>query len=397
MKKITYLETLKNPVVARLTLIQLISYFGTWFSQVAIASMLVEYHASEIAIAYVMMMIMLPAILLAPISGWIIDKIPFKKLMQLLLVVEILMTLLFMTINALDDIGWLMLFLFIRSMASSTLFSAEMALFPKILEGEMLKNTNEIHSIVWSVCFAVGMAIGGLTTYYFGYDVTFMIDVILYIVASFVLLGLHIPLKPLEHTQSAWEMMKSGFYYLKNHTKLLHLILLHATVAFTSFDTLITLLADVHYKYLIAVPLAIGGINASRALGLAIGPIFVSRYINRTNLHYFFALQGILIILWSFVEHSFYMSLIGMFFVGLLTTTLWSYTYYMIQEEIESQYLGRVIAYNDMIFMLANILITLFVGYSAKMGMGLNYITMVLGGGFIVGSIYYGWFQKRYS
>ena len=261
----------------------------------------------------------------------------------------------------------------------------------------MLKNTNEIHSIVWSVCFAVGMAIGGLTTYYFGYDVTFMIDVILYIVASFVLLGLHIPLKPLEHTQSAWEMMKSGFYYLKNHTKLLHLILLHATVAFTSFDTLITLLADVHYKYLIAVPLAIGGINASRALGLAIGPIFVSRYINRTNLHYFFALQGLLILLWSFVEHSFYMSLIGMFFVGLLTTTLWSYTYYMIQEEIESQYLGRVIAYNDMIFMLANILITLFVGYSAKMGMGLNYITMVLGGGFIVGSIYYGWFQKRYS
>ena len=186
----SYLETLKHPVVARLTLIQFISYFGTWFSQVAIASMLVEYGASEMAIAYVFMMIMLPAILLAPISGWIIDRIEFKRLMQILLLVEISMTLLFMTINSLDSIGWLMLFLFIRSLAASTLFSAEMALFPKFLEGDMLKNTNEIHSIVWSVCFAVGMAMGGLVTYYFGYDTTFMIDVILYVIASLFLLGL---------------------------------------------------------------------------------------------------------------------------------------------------------------------------------------------------------------
>jgi MFS family permease len=132
-EKLTYLDTLKNPIVARLTLIQFISYFGTWFSQVAIASMLVEYGASEMAIAYVFMMLMLPAILLAPISGWIIDRVEFKKLMSILLIIEIIMTLLFMTVNSLDMIMWLMLFVFLRSTASSILFSAEMALFPKIL------------------------------------------------------------------------------------------------------------------------------------------------------------------------------------------------------------------------------------------------------------------------
>ena len=393
----TYLETLKHPVVARLTLIQFISYFGTWFSQVAIASMLVEYGASEMAIAYVFMMIMLPAILLAPISGWIIDRIEFKRLMQILLLVEISMTLLFMTINSLDSIGWLMLFLFIRSLAASTLFSAEMALFPKILKGEMLKNTNEIHSIVWSVCFAAGMALGGLVTYYFDYDTTFMIDVILYVIASFVLLGLHISLKPTKHTESAIEMMKSGFVYLKNHKKLLHLIILHSSIGFTSFDTLVTLLADLHYKYIIAIPLAIGWINASRAIGLSIGPLLFSRFINEKNLHYFFALQGLLIILWSFIQNDFSYSLIGIVVVGLLSTSLWSYTYYLLQQEIESQYLGRVIAYNDMIFMMTNILVTFFVGYAAKMGMELNYITIVMGSGFLLTAVYYGWFRGRYG
>jgi len=396
MTKLTYLETLKHPVVARLTLIQFISYFGTWFSQVAIASMLVEYGASEMTIAYVIMMIMLPAILLAPISGWIIDRIAFKTLMQVLLLIEISMTLLFMTVNAIGDIGWLMLFLFIRSLAASILFSAEMALFPKILKGEMLKNTNEIHSIVWSVCFAAGMALGGVVTYYFSYDTTFLIDVILYIIASIALLGLNIKLKITEHTESAISMMKSGFTYLKNHKKLLHLILLHSSIGFTSFDTLVTLLADYHYKYILAVPLAIGWINASRAIGLSVGPLLFSRFMNASNLHYFFILQGVSIILWSFIQHNFNQSLIGIVIVGLLSTTLWSYTYYMLQQEIENQYLGRVIAYNDMIFMMTNISVTLFIGYAAKMGLGLNYITIIMGLGFIATAFYYLWFKKRY-
>lgn len=392
----TYIETLKHPIVARLTLIQFISYFGTWFSQVAIASMMVEYGASELVIAYVFMMIMLPAILLAPISGYIIDRIEFKKLMGILLLVEIAMTLLFMTINSLDAIGWLMLFLFIRSTAGSMLFSAEMALFPKLLKGEMLKNTNEIHSIVWSVCFAGGMALGGLATHYLGYNITFLIDVTLYIIASFVLLGLQLSITIEEHTQTALEMMKSGFVYLKNHKKLLHLIVLHSSIGFTSFDALMTLLADFHYKYLLAVPLAIGWINATRAIGLSVGPLLFSRFINASNLHIFFALQGLAIILWAFIQNDYTTSLIGIFVVGLLSTSLWSYTYYMLQEEIETKYLGRVIAYNDMIFMMSNIIVTLFVGYSAKMGMGLDTITIVMGLGFIMTALYYRWFKKRY-
>jgi MFS family permease len=393
----TYLETLKHPVVARLTLIQFISYFSTWFSQVAIASMLVEYGASEMAIAYVFMMIMLPAILLAPISGWIIDRIPFKKLMQSLLLIEIAMTLLFMTIHSLEQLSLLMLFLFIRSLAASTLFSAEMALFPKILEGEMLKNTNEIHSMVWSVCFAAGMALGGLVTHYFGYNATFAIDVILYLIASFFLLGLQLSLKPVAHTESAIEMMKSGFTYLKNHKKLLHLIVLHSSIGFTSFDTLVTLLADLHYKYIIAIPLAIGWINASRAVGLAIGPLLFSRFINEKNLHYFFALQGLAIILWAFIQHNFTYSLISIIVVGLLSTSLWSFTYYLLQKEIETKYLGRVIAYNDMIFMTTNIAVTLFVGYMAKIGLGLNVITIIMGMGFLLTAVYYRWYRKWYG
>ena len=392
----TYLDTLKHPVIRRLSLIQFISYFGTWFSQVAIFSMIVAYGADEITIALTATMAMLPAVILAPVIGLVIDRIDFKKLMSLLLLVEITMTLGFIFINSLEHVWILMILIFIRSSAASMLFSAEMALFPKLVSGEMLKNTNEIHSVIWSLCYALGMAVGGIVTYYVGFDLAFTIDAMLYTVAVLLLIGLKLSIEKISHTESNFEMLKSGFNYLRSQKKILHLILLHASIGLTSFDALITLLADFQYKEFIAVPLAIGWMNATRALGLMMGPFFISKIISKENLHYFFILQGLGIILWSQLEYNFYFALIGLFITGFFITTLWSYTYLLIQEETDTRYMGRVISYNDMFFMLSNVATALFVGYASKWGVSLESITLTLGLGFFLVAAYYLWFKKHY-
>jgi len=358
--------------------------------------MLVAYGADELTIAFTAAMSMLPAVILAPIIGLVVDRIAFKKLMSVLLIVEISMTLGFIFIDSLSYVWILMILIFIRSSAASMLFSAEMALFPKLVSGDMLKNTNEIHSVIWSVCYALGMAVGGMVTYYIGFDLAFSIDAMLYTLAVLLLIGLHISIETITHTESNFEMLKSGFAYIISQKKILHLILLHASVGLTSFDALITLLADFQYKALIAVPLAIGWMNATRALGLMIGPFFISKMISKHNLHYFFILQGLAIILWSFLEYHFYFALVGLFITGFFITTLWSYTYLLIQEETESKFMGRVISYNDMIFMLSNVATALFIGYASKWGLSLQGITLTLGFGFFVYATYYFWFKKSY-
>ncbi len=391
-----YFETLKHPVVARLSLIQLISYFGTWFSQVAIFSMLVAYQADAVTIALVAAMAMLPAVILAPLIGIIIDRIHFKKLMMTLLLIEITMTLCFILIDSLDYVWILMILIFVRSSAASILFSAEMSLFPKIIQGDMLKNTNEIHSIIWSLSYALGMAAGGIVTHYFGFDTAFLIDALLYSIAVLVLLGLHISLEPCQHHNSNWMMLKEGFEYFLSKPKIIHLILLHATLGLTSFDALVTLLADYTYKEMIAAPLAIGWMNAMRALALSIGPFFISRLIHKKSLHYFFIFEGLAIILWSGLQFDFYLGLIGLFAAGFFTTTLWSYTYLLIQEEIEPRMMGRIISYNDMFFMLSNVFVALFIGYGAQWGLDLDSITIILGLGFIATAFYYNWIRRRF-
>ncbi len=392
----TYLDTLKHPIIRRLSLIQFISYFGTWFSQVAIFSMLVSFGASEIIIALTAAMAMLPAVILAPIIGLIIDRIEFKKLMSTLLLVEIAMTIGFIFVDSLAYVWVLMILIFVRSAAASMLFSAEMSLFPKLVSGEMLKNTNEIHSVIWSLCYALGMAAGGIATHYIGFDWAFAIDASLYTVAVVLLLGLQLGIEKKERLQSSLEMLKSGFFYLLSQRKILHLILLHASLGLTSFDALITLLADFQYKEIIAVPLAIGWMNATRALGLMIGPFFISKHLSKHNLHYFFIIQGLAIMLWSILEYNFYLALIGLFVTGFFITTLWSYTYLLIQEETDPAYMGRVISYNDMFFMLSNVTTALFIGYASKWGLSLETITFILGAGFIATAGYYFWFKRHY-
>lgn len=391
-----YIQTLRHPVVKRLSAIQFLSYFGTWFSQVAIFSMLVDYGADELIIAFTAAMSMLPAVVLAPLIGIIVDSVDFKRLMMTLLFVEISMTLGFILIDSLRYVWILMLLIFIRSAAASMLFSAEMTLFPKILHGKMLQRTNEIHSVIWSLCYASGMAVGGVATHYMGYDIAFMTDALLYGVAVLLLLGLKLDLEKEGQTGSNWQMFKDGFVYLKNNPRILHLILIHSSIGLTSFDALVTLLADFKYKEVIAVALAIGWLNATRAIALLFGSMLFSKIVNQNNLHYFFIAQGIAIIAWSQLQEHFYISLIAIFMVGLFTTTLWAYSYLMIQENTDKFYLGRTISYNDMFFMISNVLTAMFIGYAAKWGVSLVQITIALGVGFFLTAIYYLWYKKVY-
>jgi len=154
-----------------------------------------------------------------------------------------------------------------------------------------------------------------------------------------------------------------------------------------AFDTLVTLLADYEYKTVLAVPLAIGITNAMRAFALMIGPLLISNWVTKEKMFYVFIAQGISIIIWAFIQDNFYLGLVGMFLTGIATTTIWSYSY-AILHQVEKKYLGRVLAYNEMVFMTANVLTTFFIGIMASF-VSLDIISILLGVGFLGVAYYY--------
>ena len=379
---------LEHKIIRDLSLVQFIAYFGAWFSNVAIYTMLVNFGSSEMAISVVTAMHFLPAILIAPFSGAIIDRVKIKPLMITLLATELLMTILFLTIDDKSELWLLMIFIFVRMSAASMFFSTEMSLLAKLLRGKPLQMANEIHSIIWSFTYAFGMAISGFVVNSYGIKAAFVIDAFIFFIALVIFIKIDFVVKASITSDKIFQLIKDGFIYIKSNKIILHLIFLHSCVGITSFDALITILAKNEYKYIISVPLAIGLSNASRAVALMFGPVFISKYVTKENLHYLMIFQGLAVILWGFVQNDFYISLIALFIVGLSTTTLWSFTYALLQNNCDEKYIGRVISYNDMFFMLSCVLTTLFIGLMASLT-SVDIITILLGVGFLAFAFYY--------
>jgi len=384
-----YKELLQNnKIIRQISLIQIFAYFGAWFSHVAIYTLLVQFNASSLMISLVVAMNFLPSIILSTFSGSLVDRLNLKKFMVLLLSVEVIMTLSFFLINSINDIYLLMILLFIRMASASTFFTAEMALLPKILDDKLLSKANEIHSIIWSFTFTAGMALGGVIVHYFGVKTAFIIDISFFFVAITILINTSFDISYTKSTQNILLDIRDGFNYLKNNKRLISIMFLHSSVGFTAFDSLVTLLADYNYKYVVSIALAIGITNATRALALMIGPFIITNWVNKKRLFYLFIIQGLSIFIWSLLQNNFYIALIGVFITGLVTTTLWSYTYAMLQEEVKEEYMGRVLSYNEMFFMLSNLFTTLLIGFMARY-VSLDIITIILAGLFIITAIYY--------
>lgn len=385
-----------NSVLRRLSAIQLIAYFGAWFSNVAIYTLLLNMSVAPSIIAFVAMLHFLAGVVQAPISGVIIDKLKPKNLLLSLLALEVFATFFLIFVNDIADLPLLYFLIFAKMAAASFYFTTEMSLLPKILRGKDLQRANELHSIIWSFSYTIGMAVSGFFVFYFGVTAAFLFDVVMFLVAFFMLYTLKIELDTIKIEEKFLEMMGDTFSYLKRNPLAIHLMLLHAFVGLTAFDALVALMVDKYYAGVIATSLALGLLHSARAVGLVIGPMVLSRYLSNKFVVYVFMAQALAVLLWAWMMHNFYLSLIASVVVGFFTTTLWSYTYTLLQKNIEQKYYGRIVAYNDMLFLSSAAFTSYMIGFLATHDFSLESIAVIMAFGFIIGGIYFYWvIQKK--
>lgn len=394
-----YWTLLRNePLLRRLSLIQLIAYFGAWFSNVAIYTLLIQMGADAATIALVAALHFLPGVFQAPLSGVVVDRVNPKKLMIGLTLIEIVCTLSLVSIENVGMLWLLYILVFVRMGASSFHFTVEMSLLPRILKGKSLQAANEIHSIIWSLSYTMGMALSGLVVYWVGITAAFLLDAALFGIVLVLAAGLRLEgdFSSLPKDRFV-RMMGEALEYIGKNRIVLHLMALHAVIGFTAFDALVALAAKHYYADIVAVSLGIGLLNAARALGLVVGPMVLGHRINNERLGWLFVAEAAAIFLWGVVMDDFYRSLAASVVVGFVTTTLWSYTYTLLQHHTQSEYYGRVIAYNDMIFLGVGAFVSLLIGTLAQSGVALGTITLILGSVFVAAALYYVWIRQRYA
>jgi len=236
-----------------------------------------------------------------------------------------------------------------------------------------------------------------LVVYYIGTTSAFLLDALLFLVVLALVLTLKIEIEMGQSRERFTSMMGDAFRYILREPKVMHLMILHAVVGFTAFDALVVLSVKHYYSSIIAISLGIGLVNAFRAIGLTIGPLFLGEWVTLRRLKYLLIAEALAIILWGVVIEYFYLSLAASVLIGFVTTTLWSYTYTLLQEHTHYDYYGRVVAYNDMLFLATGAAVSLLIGFLVDRGVSLGVIASILGCAFFIAALYYHWIRLHYT
>lgn len=386
-----------KPNLRVLSSIQFICYFGMWFSHTGIFTLLIDMSAPVWAITLAAAMAFIPNVILAPINGVIVDKFNPKKLMMLMLFIEVITVFMLVFIDDITLLWLLFVIIFVRMGVGVVYFQTEMSLLPSLMNKKNLKLANEIHSIIWAVSYTAGMGLAGIFIYYFGVKASFLFDFGLYIIGMILLTKLKAPEVIKVTSQNIFKMMKEGLIYIKANKTLMHIIFLHAFVGVTAYDNLIALMAKYEYKEIMSISLVIGFMNMTRAISLVIGPMILSKFINNKTLIWLFIGEFLGIGLWALLQFDYYLGLIGLLAAGFCTSTLWSYTFTMLQNNCDKSFYGRAIAYKDMVYYLVSATISFMIGILYESGISLAMITFLMALIFLFGAFYYAYVYRRYT
>lgn len=396
MKKY-YILLRYKPNLRILSSVQFICYFGMWFSHTGIFALLIELDAPVWAITLAAAMAFIPNVLLAPINGVIVDKFSPKKLMMFMLFIEIITVFMLIFIDDISLLWLLFIIIFVRMGVGVVYFQTEMSLLPNLMTKKKLKLANEIHSIIWAVSYTAGMGLAGIFIHYFGIKASFLFDFGLYIVGLGLISRLKAPVIIKTTSQNIFNMMKEGLGYIRANPVLMHIIFLHSFVGVTAYDNLIALMAKYQYKEIMSISLIIGFMNMTRAISLVVGPMILSKFINNKTLIWLFIGEFLGIGLWAVLQFDYYLGLIGLVAAGFCTSTLWSYTFTMLQNSCDKRFYGRVIAYKDMVYYLVSATISFMIGVLYESGISLAMITFLMAVIFLFGALYYFIIYRRYT
>lgn len=179
----------RRPHFRRLWIAQIISLLGDWLSFVAVSLLALKQGDGIVALALVLVAHTLPRALLAPVAGALADRLDRRRMMIGANLAQGAITLGMAAAAAGGSVWLVQALVFVRAGVSAFLEPVESAVIRRVVNEDELLPANAIHSVTWSVMFAVGMALGGVIAV-LGPAPALLIDALTFVAAAFTLRGL---------------------------------------------------------------------------------------------------------------------------------------------------------------------------------------------------------------
>jgi MFS family permease len=282
-----YLSLLRRNRNFRLLYIgQTISQLGDWFNTVAVYALLLDLTGSATAVAWMLIVQMLPIALVGPLAGVVVDRLNRRRIMMAADLVRGCLILGLLAVRRADQI-WMAYVVTALTVSAQAFFEpARTATIPNITAPEELLPANALSSATWSAMLALGASIGGLVTAAFGRNVAFTVNAASFFVSCLFIAATRYdatpasrpPLRGLAAVTGVSDLA-DGVRYIRASSHVAALLFVKAGWGLAGgILLLLTIFGQRVFPVRGSTAAGIGVLYGARGIGAALGPILL-RYI----------------------------------------------------------------------------------------------------------------------
>ncbi|CAN5380010.1 MFS transporter [soil metagenome] len=334
---------------------QLVSLVGTWMQIIAQGWLVYQLSHSELALGFVGFASAIPALIISPWAGVIVDRVAKRKI---LVATQVGAMLLAFILSAMSFAGIVQVWHVIVLAAGLGVVNAfdgpaRQAFVVEMVGREDLPNAIAMNSMTFNSARILGPGIGGLLLAAFGSSWCFLLNGLSFLAVIASLLAMKLTLherKPL--TLSPWKQLTSGLAYAKNTPEIRGLLLmaLFFSLFGISYSTVLPAFID---KVLHQGAEAFGVINAMTGVGAVAGAFVIAQYGDRGQRGRWLVWSSLLfpIVLGLFaINHNYPASMILALLLGLGFMLTFTLINTLLQTRLADDMRGRVLSLYTLTF-----------------------------------------------
>jgi MFS family permease len=384
-----------------LWLADFISGIGDWFSLVAVCTLgsaAARDEGSALVLATVLASHMLPQAVLAPLAGWLADRLDRQRVLLSANLIQGALTMAMVVAAAVHSFAAVQVLLLVRSSVSALREPAAGAALPRLVPSGELATANALGAATWSVTFVVGMALGGLAAE-IGPAFALAADALSFFFASALVARLPalkaIPRQPRRLVPMLLEDVREAVRALHDRD-LFAATFAKAPVSLAAGAAWMALNLVAHDRAFAGRAAAtLGFLQAARGIGTGVGPfvarVLAGRFGERALLHASAAAVGIAAIALSTAEGPLG-ALLSVLLWGMGGGAVWVLTMTGIQRHSADAVRGRMLAVDTFGFAIGMSASALVTGAAVDAGIPLRHVTV---GIVAVSAVAAGWIFGR--
>lgn len=334
---------------------QLISNIGTWMQIIAQGWLVYELSHSELALGIVGFASAIPAFLIAPWGGVLVDRVSNRKLLIITQTLQMLFAFILATLNFTGVVQvWHIVALAIGlGFVNSVDGPARQAFVVDMVGKADMPNAIALNSMTFNSARIVGPAIGGLLLAWVGASWCFLLNGLSFLAVIAGLWAMQLPPhQPRGGKLSAWKQLRSGITYAMGIVEIRALLTM-AFILSTFGITYATVMPAFVKEVLQAGPQAFGVINACAGIGAILAAVMIARYGNRGTRGFWLSCVALFfpIVLGLFAWNQHYVVAMGLaVLLGVGFMSQFTLINTLLQTRISDEMRGRVLSLYTLTF-----------------------------------------------